>query len=97
MVTGTGLDDAATTRRNGPRQGRPAFAGGPRQLPANVDEQDLGFLRGRDGNGTLGRDASAIPGAENDVAESDLSPHEVEPRASPWCELVHQVLSWVEQ
>ena len=64
---------------------------------AQVDEEDLGFLHGRERNHTLGRETSAIPGGQNGVTEGDLSLHEVEPRASAWRKLVDHVLPGIEQ
>jgi hypothetical protein len=64
---------------------------------AKVDEQDLGAFRGCERNRWLGRDASAIPGAENHVTQGDLSLHDVEPGASPLRKLVDHVLPGVEQ
>ena len=62
-----------------------------------VEKQYLGRGARCDRDRAFGRDTDAITRGQDELAEADLSVNEVEPRASPWVELMRHVLSGLEQ
>jgi hypothetical protein len=69
---------------------------GPRQFHTHIEKQDLGLGVRCERNRSLVRETCAVAGRQNQVAQCDLSMYEVQPRLTPWRELMDHVLPGVQ-